>query len=59
MIAKSKAIKRSLGLGEGFVWSWLLNKPLESEMTVVRNNYASFLALQNVMNNSGVFPPLF
>lgn len=57
MIAKLKTIKRSLDLGEGFVWSWLINKPLESEMTVVRNNYTSlFLALQNVMNKRGFFP---
>ena len=34
MIAKLKTIKRSLGLGEGLVWSWLINKPLESELTV-------------------------
>lgn len=59
MIAKLKTIKRSLGLGKGFVWSWLINKPLESETTVVRNNYSYlFLALQNEMNNRGFFLPL-
>lgn len=59
MIAKLKTIKRSLGLGEGCVWSWLINKPLKSKMTVVRNSYTSLvLALQNLMNKKGAFPPV-